>query len=588
MKKKILFLAASALTLTACDRNMPDTQDHLNKDSNRADKLFEQTHKVIEQQSVVSHSRDFYVASKSFQIEEGVVLPPVFDQKIIYSTTSREPLTSILVDMYSETGINFKFTPDAIAYMTGTSAKATAAPSSANTPQKSAPSGAAGAGSSPFAATDNLAIGSSAVTANVSLLGNIQLNMQYTGTFFEFVERIGTQFDLYWEYIPKTKTVTFYRTKSKTLALDVLPGVTTFDNNMTSSSNLAGGGGGGGGGSSSSSGGSSGSAGASTGGTNTGAVMTVDYKNDEGNAWKDTVATIQAMLSPEGAVTPNIRSGLISVTDIPERLARVEGYINKINDKARKKIAVKVDVFDVQLTASTDYQIDWNAIFHELGGNFQFISPQAGSPIGSGVIQDTIQYTYAGGGFLKSLDAIFKALSTIGDTTKVTGTTVYTVNGEPAPVQVVTSQDYIQSISFTAVSQNSSTTEVSVNPATVITGFFMVITPTLLSDNQILLNLAFSLSTADLTKTSTVCSTGQSPPDCPLITLPVVKSKNFMESVTLNPGQSVIFSGFQEVDNEIGIASTFSPDWWALGGSKGAKATKTTTVTIVTPYIIGR
>ncbi len=179
MKTKILCLAASVLALTACDRNMPDTQDHLNKDSDRADKLFEKTHKVTQQQSVVSHSKHFFVASKSFQIEEGVVLPPVFDQKVIYSTASKEPISTILVDMYTETGINFKFTPDAIGYMTGTSSTSSASSSAGSIPSS---------GASALVATDNVTVGSSAVTANVSLLGNVQLNMQYTGTFFEFVE----------------------------------------------------------------------------------------------------------------------------------------------------------------------------------------------------------------------------------------------------------------------------------------------------------------------------------------------------------------------------------------------------------------
>lgn len=580
MKKIILFLA-TALLLIACDRNMPDTQNHLNKDSNRADDLFAATHKVVESKSVVSHSPDYFVASKSFQIEEGVVLPPVFDQNIIYSTAKPEPLTSILVDIYTQTGINFKFAPDAIAYMTGTSAKAAPTSSGQAAPAPAGQGGAAGTG---LMAISNEAPGSSAVTANIALLGNVTLNLQYTGSFFDFVERIATQFDLYWEYNSKTKAVVFYRTKTKVFALDVLPGVTSFENNMTSSAT----GGGSSSGASSSGGSTGGSSGSSSSsGVTAGANMVVDYKNQEGNSWKDTVTTIQAMISGEGSVSPNIRSGLITVTDIPERITRIESYINKINDKARKKIAIKVDVFDVTLDASTDYGINWDAVFKELGGDFTFLSPPLASPLSTSGINQTIKFNYSGGGFLSSLTAIFQALSSIGDVSKVTGTTVYTVSGEPAPVQVAESQTYVQSISFSAVSQNSSTTVAAVNPGTVISGFFMVITPTLLSDNQILLNLAFSLSTADVSKTTSVCAPGQTS-DCPQIALPLVKSKNFMESVTLNPGQTVIFSGFQDVENSIGITSMASPNWWALGGNKAALSTKTTTITIVTPYIIGR
>jgi type IVB pilus formation R64 PilN family outer membrane protein len=571
MKKKISLctrfglLLAVAFFVSACDKNMPDTQRHLNKDSNKTDQLYNTTHKVIEQQSLVSHSKDFFVASKSYQIEENIVLPPVFDQKIIYSSAKQEGLTTILVDVYSQTGINFKFTPDAIAYMTGTSAAPTT-----TTPAAPVGAAAAGASGSTGLTAQAVEVGASAVTANVAVLGNVKLQMQYTGTFFEFVERLGTQFDLYWEFNPKSKTVEFYRTRTKVFALDLLPGITTFSNNISSSSTVGGGG-------------------SDTGANlNSGAVMTVNYANDKGNSWVDTVATIQAMLSPEGVVNPNMRSGFVTVSDIPERVARVESYINKINDKARKKIAVKVDVFDVVLDASTDYGIDWSAVINEFGGQFSIDSGPGSSPIGSN-LTDTLKFTYSGGdGFINSVTAIFKALSKVGDTTRVTGTTVYTVNGEPAPVQVVKRQDYVKEITFSAVSQNASTTEVAVTPGTVISGFFLVVTPTILSDNQILLNLSFSLSTADVTtNTATVCSQGQTT-DCPTITLPIVDSKNFMESVTLNPGQTVILSGFQQVDNQIGISSMAAPAYWALGGNKAALARKTTTVTVITPYIIGR
>lgn len=559
-------LLAVGLLLCACDKNMPETQRNLNKDSNKADKLYTTTSKVIEQQSLVTHSKDFFVASKSHQIEEGIVLPPVFDQKIIYSSANQEGITTILVDVYSQTGINFKFTPDAIAYMTGTSAAAPTAPGGTT----AVGAGATGAAGATGLSEQDVQIGTSAVTANVAVLGGVKLHMQFAGTFFEFVERMGTQFDLYWDFNPKTKTVEFYRTRTKVFALDLLPGITTFSNNISSSSTVGG-------------------SGSDTGANlNSGAVMTVNYTNDKGNPWLDTVATIQAMLSPEGVVNPNMRSGFVTVSDIPDRVARVESYINKINDKARKKIAVKVDIFDVALDASTDYGIDWSAVINEFGGQFSVDSGPGVSPIGSN-LTDTLKFTYSGGdGFLNAVTAIFKALSTVGDTTRVTGTTVYTVNGEPAPVQVVRRQDYVKEITFSAVSQNSSTTEVAVTPGTVISGFFMVITPTILSDSQILLNLSFSLSTADVTSnTATVCSSGQTT-DCPTITLPIVDSKNFMESVTLNPGQTVILSGFQQIDNQIGISSMAAPSYWALGGNKAAAAKKTTTVTVITPYIIGR
>lgn len=543
--KTVGLFSLVCLALTACDKNLPITQKDNAYDTAKAENFFNQTHKVVEQQSTVEYTNNYYVAQESFQIEQDIILPKVFNDKVLYSSAVKEGLTEILTDMYAKTGVKFLFTPDAVNYMSGTSATGTGQAVTGLTQQE-------------------LEIGSSELASSVGVLSNVQLNMQYSGTFKDFVERIAANFNLYWEYDPKHKAVRYFRTQTKSFAVDLLPGVTSFSNSISSSSTVGGS-----------------EEGADL---NSGSVMKVDYKNEEGNAWTDTMNTIQNMLSAEGRVTPNQRTGYVTVTDIPERLAKVEEYLNKINDKARKKIAVKVDVFDVKVDRKTNYAINWDAVIKALDGRFDFASVGKAALLGS-TPGDVLKYTYTSNGGDQS-EFLASALSQVADTSKVTGTTVYTVNGEPAPVQVVTREDYIKEVSFGALSDQSSTIESSVTPGTVISGFFMVLTPKILSDNQILLNVSMSISTSDLTNTEAV--TDSSGNTTATITLPIIKSKNFMESVTLNPGQSVILSGFQEVENKVSSSSTLEPKLWPLGGNKAADHTKSVTVTLITPYIIGR
>lgn len=582
MKRLLSSLRSSAMVamvcaLAACDSNFITTQEDLAKDSNKSQELYNKTNQVQNKQSTIEHTDSYMVAQHSFEIQKDVVLPPVFSRKIIYSSASQESFSTILADLYSQTGIKFKFTPDAISYLSAEGdnggPRLSAASSSTSQGGFATESGSGGSSSLESAAIE---IGGSEVAASLGILKNIMMNLQYEGTFKGLVERFVAGFNIYWEYEPETMSVTFFRTQTKVLALDVLPGVTTFSNQMSSSSTMGGSG--------------------DTGGNlNSGAVMEVTYKQLESNTWKDTVSTIAAMLSSEGRVTPNPRSGYLAVTDIPERLARVEDFVNKINDKARRKIAVKVDVFNVELDAKTDYGVNWDAVIDALGGNVSLSSLNGGrSPLSNfgGQQIDTMKFAYTGSGFFDSAELIFGALSQQGDASKVTGTTIYTVNGEPAPVQIVTRSDYVKEITFSAISDQSSTTEVAITPGTIVSGFFMVVTPTILSDNQILLNLSLSLSTADTTspeRKETICPSGQTNQDlCPQITLPEVKSKNFMESVTLNAGQTVILSGFQELDNQVGVESVASPQFWMLGGSKATNSSKITTVTVITPYVVGR
>ncbi len=573
-----------ACILAACDSNFVTTQEDLNRDSNKSQEIYAKTNEIANKRSLVEHTDAYMVAQNSFQINKAVTLPPIFNQKMLYASASAESLPTILADLHAQTGIKFRFSPDAIIYIQGGTSGATASSSTSNS---SAQSGASsdtaqptssiisgtGAGAGGGLQSAAIEAGSSDVAANVGVLKNIQLSLQYEGTLKELIDRFTSGFNIYWEYLPEETTVNFFRVQTKVLALDLLPGETTFKNEMSSSSTMGG-----------SDSGSN---------LNSGAVMDVTYNQLASNAWKDTIATISAMLSSDGRVNSNPRSGYLTVTDIPERLLRIEDYINKINDKGRRKIAVKVDVFNVELTANTDYGINWDAVIDAWGGEVALDSIARGvSPLSNlnGLPIDTMKFSYTGSGFFDSADFIFGALSQQFDTSRVTGTTVYTVNGEPAPVQVVTRSDYVKEITFSAISDQSSTTEVSVTPGTVVSGFFIVVTPTILSDNQILLNLSLSLSTADTTShKETICPAGQDDKSlCPSITLPEVKSKNFMESITLNPGQTVILSGFQELDNQVGVDSIAAPQLWMLGGSKATNSSRTTTVTVITPYVVGR
>jgi len=248
-------LLVSTLFLAACDKNMPQTQKDLDKTTSQTEKLYQNSHRVVEKRSLLEFTEDIYVAGGSRQLEQRVVLPPVFDQNIICSLSRDAGFTYVLFDVYTQTDINFKFTPDAVAYIKG-------------------------GGTAIAQVQQDIEIGAADISSNTGALSGIKMNLQYSGPFYQFVERLGTQFDLYWEYDTKEKTVIFFRTQTKVFALDLLPGLTTFDNTITSSSTVGG----------------------SDEGDNlkSGAVMTVNSKNDEGKPWVDTVKTTYFMLSAEG------------------------------------------------------------------------------------------------------------------------------------------------------------------------------------------------------------------------------------------------------------------------------------------------
>ena len=111
-----------------------------------------------------------------------------------------------------------------------------------------------------------------------------------------------------------------------------------------------------------------------------------------------------------------------------------------------------------------------------------------------------------------------------------------------------------------------------------------MVTPKLEANNQIMLTLNLQLSTL-IKMTDITVGAGTSSES--LIQAPTIDSKNFMENMVLHSGQSLLIAGFQDDKALSETSSPTSTDFWLLGGGKTTQKVKTTTVIVVTPYIIG-
>ncbi|MCD8499972.1 MAG: hypothetical protein LRY43_02575 [Gammaproteobacteria bacterium] len=251
----------------------------------------------------------------------------------------------------------------------------------------------------------------------------------------------------------------------------------------------------------------------------------------------------------------------------------------KSQKKRIKKIAVRVDVYDVQTTNTSDFGLDVNAVASVLSNDQINVVTNPSSQLNQDLVDSfsTITVSSSSG---STHNAILSALNTLGKTSVVTGATIYTVSGQPAPIQSVQETTYLAS-SSTTLTQDSS--QVSLTPGTVVTGYSMMVTPKIESNNQVMLMLNLQLSTLIAIKTLTASASDTAS----TIQGPVVDTKNFLESMVLHSGQSLLIAGFQDDKGASKVTSPGSTDYWFLGGGKSTNKTKTTTVIVVTPYIIG-
>jgi type IVB pilus formation R64 PilN family outer membrane protein len=269
---------------------------------------------------------------------------------------------------------------------------------------------------------------------------------------------------------------------------------------------------------------------------------------------------------------------------------RISNYITEINDTAKKKIAIRIDVYDVSESNTSNYGLNWNLLYKVTQGSFSWNSTKIANALSSpfaSVQTGQVAASITHGPFSGS-EIIGNALQQLGHTSHITGTTVYTVNGRPAPIQVSRSTAYVKQVSVTTLGGDSSSgsnnnVEVSATPGTVNTGYSITVTPKIIQGNEVVVNMSVNIASLLALRQQVF-----GPKDAQnTIELPDTRNKAFMEAVPLRSGQTAVLAGFQNNVNDTGTNSMGPSDLWALGGNQSTDHENTITVVVVTPYIIG-
>lgn len=523
----LLFLSIIGFLETSCE-NMIETRNQMNKDISYAEKTMEQS-KVKKRSSLISREDNMLVATKSYKLfKEQQKLPAIFDKKFVFNTKSAIPIDELLGQLSTITNISMHLSGDARVYL-GYEDKSS----------------------------------EKKVQANKDITS---INLTYSGTLRGALDYIANDMNLSWEYKKDINTVEFYRTQTKVFRISMLPGSTTTKTDISSSANVKKG----------------------------GSQQSFDTSFDYGtyDAWKTVEETIMKILGSDGDAIVSPSTGTITVTAIPSIMRKVERYIKNINQIAKERIAVKVEVYNIITNNSTKLGLNWNAVYKETDGVLSWNSevPDV-TPDPFGTVLTAMPKLTAGftGGPFEGTQIVAEALQTLGKTSYVTGTTLYTVSGKPAPIQVARTTDYVKQVQMT-ISGIGGLAEASVQPGTINTGYSIVVTPKVLDGNQLLVNIGLNISNLIKLRTfkvSSVQSGSSIKQPSQRIELPDVQNKTFMQTVPLQTGQTVVLAGFQETldrdaTNSVGPSWT----WWFLGGKTETTKEIRTTVVIVTPYII--
>lgn len=364
--------------------------------------------------------------------------------------------------------------------------------------------------------------------------------------------------------------IEIFRYETKMFKLHALAGTTENSSALDTSSKSTSSGGGGGS--------TSGNEGSSGSRTNISSSFDV---------WGDVTNVIKGVLSEKGTLTVASSGGIISVRDTPMVLAQVETQVREFNKIFGRQVKLNVEVYAVENKAGdnygTDFNIAWKAASEKLG--LGFTSAGAGGtgtgPGLSGIIPSFLSdgITPNKSKFAGST-GVFQALSSIGKTTLLTSAPINSLNGQTTPMNISTEMAYLESYSTTLTSGDAGNSTTTLTPGVVNGGFAMNVQPQILENNKVMVRLAVDLSSIDNIETFAA------PDGNSAIQLPTKSVRNFLQTVAVNSGETLVLTGFQQTMDSADNAGVGSAKNWLTGGRRNSEKTVKTIVIVVTPYVV--
>ena len=138
-----------------------------------------------------------------------------------------------------------------------------------------------------------------------------------------------------------------------------------------------------------------------------------------GDVFAELAKGVQTLLSEHATFNVDRKSGIVQVTDFPERLDRVQTYLDVVSDRVHRQVEIDARVVEVELNDANAASIDFAALAR---GNAVTSGPASGRQMISGLAPGDV------GRFMTALAGIGK-VTVLGDPH------IVTLNNEPAMVR---------------------------------------------------------------------------------------------------------------------------------------------------------
>jgi len=214
--------------------------------------------------------------------------------------------------------------------------------------------------------------------------------------------------------------------------------------------------------------------------------FSLKYENPKkmNNFYDQIEANIKTMVSEEGRYTLNRASGILSVYDKKERIDTIESIINNIKNRSQRQVLIEARILEVILSDEHNLGVSWDAVINNAVKNGDQFLMQQTLGLG-GAVAGTIGYSS------KNFNAIMSVLNKSGDIDMLSNPRITVLNGQSAIISSGKLMPFwekeVQTTQGTGGS--ASTTQVIYNRRDVLNGITMGVTPIIMEDGRIMLNV---------------------------------------------------------------------------------------------------
>jgi len=292
------------------------------------------------------------------------------------------------------------------------------------------------------------------------------------------------------------------------------------------------------------------------------------------NYW-ETFETGMEALIPSGAASYNVNqgAGTIVVTAPRNIHRRVQKFVEGENRRLSRQVAVKLDVVAFTRTRADNKGTSLTALIDQSSNGFVLDYSTPVNEVENGGILDAGVLS----GPLSGVSNLIQALSSAGEISVVNSSTVIAANNTPTPVSVTNERAYLSG-STTTVEDGEETTEIETS--LVRSGMNAVVTPRIMSSGMV--NLQYTLNLSDLVGLERF----ETDDGSMVVQLPNVTSRNFMQTLNIANGDSVVIGTFDQQSTNDDRQGPFDPEFWGLGGSSSYSMEDSQIFVVMTPVIM--